>query len=194
MFKLKLNTQVKVKKVLLIIFLLSLNTMFLSFLSDRNKDFKDLSKENKAEVNNDENPNNSALWANLTLTNTIINNTLHYHNETVQIKGRLYHFAHGGSLNGYNVSLYVNGKLYSKFNATTQAPNGNFTINFTIPFNLEVYKPFKIEANVTDNIGGYGVVLQNYFSIYLVPYMNLTLTNTAINNSYQYHNPNESKN
>ncbi|MFX1312244.1 MAG: hypothetical protein ACFFHD_06490 [Promethearchaeota archaeon] len=175
---------IKILLLLLIAFII-----FISHLTYDYTNFNDLVEEDKTKSEIDEIPRTSSWWAYLNITNgEYLNNTSHYHNSTIPIEGELFHFIKGTPLYPYNVSLYVDGILYSRFNGTTDAPDGNFTIYFTIPFNLEVYQPHKIEVNVTDDIGSYEVIILNDFSINIVPYINLTLTNYAINNTYQYHN------
>jgi len=98
-----------------------------------------------------DNPKVSVLWASLNLTNYEINNGDYYHNETIPIEGRLYSYLEPyGGLNDYEVSLYIDGDLMTEFNDTTHN-DGNFRINFTIPFDLDIYQTHKLEVNVTDS-------------------------------------------
>ncbi|MHA2325535.1 MAG: hypothetical protein ACXACB_09045, partial [Promethearchaeota archaeon] len=102
---------------------------------------------------NEKSPDNSGLWAKLKLTNLGVNDTDYYHNETIPIEGRLYEYLNeANGIDGFNVSLYVNGILMLQFNNQTHN-NGIFNISFTIPFNLNIHQTHKIEANVTDSIG-----------------------------------------
>jgi len=134
-------------------------------------------------------PKISANWARLNLTNPEVNNTIYYHNETIPIKGRLYEYLGGGALNNYNVSIYADGILRSKFNDTTKI-DGNFSINFTVPYDLAIGQTHKIEVNVTDALGYLEVVLENFLIFNLDPYMNSTLTDWGdeVNNSRYRHN------
>ncbi|MHA2007718.1 MAG: hypothetical protein ACXABO_08735 [Promethearchaeota archaeon] len=136
---------------------------------------------------NEKSPDNSGLWAKLKLTNLGVNDTDYYHNETIPIEGRLYEYLNeANGIDGFNVSLYVNGILMLQFNNQTHN-NGIFNISFTIPFNLNIHQTHKIEANVTDSIGNDVVELQNFFTINIVPYTKLNLTNYQINDTDHYH-------
>jgi len=130
-------------------------------------------------------PNNSGVWAKLNLNNYARNNTVHYHNETILIEGRLYNYVDENGINGYNVSVYVDGELLPDFNNITYN-DGNFTIkNFTIPFDLAFYQNHTIKVNVTDELGNDFVELQNYYIFNLLPYANLTLTK-SVNAEYAH--------
>ena len=129
-------------------------------------------------------------WANLNLTNYAINNNDFYHNETITIEGRLSEYLYESKgLDNYIVSLYVNEQLRPEpeFKDTTRN-NGTFKINFTIPFDLNINQTHLLEVNVTHGNWIYDVVLQNNFTISLVPYIRINLTNYMVNNSYNFHN------
>ncbi len=125
-------------------------------------------------------------WGNLTLTNPEIMDNPHYHNETIAIKGNLKNSTNDNVAN-YNVSLLVNGNLMPEFNATTDA-TGNFSIDYKIPFSLNISQSHLLQVNVTHGNRIFDVNLTNSFSISLVPYIRINLTNYMINNSYNFNN------
>ena len=144
---------------------------------------------------NTKNLKNSGLWAKLTLLNTEVNETKHYHNDTIAIEGRVTNYTDDtDGISGLNVCLYVDGIEMSKFNDMTHIENskdGYFNISFLIPFTLNLYQTHKIEANVTaDYLEGLNAVkLQNFYIINLFPKYKLNLTNNyEVNNTNHYHN------
>ena len=132
-------------------------------------------------------PKTSAGWAWLNLTNFEINNTFHHHDESISIKGRLYDpIPPQNGFPNYTVALFVDGVVYPQFNNVTDG-NGDFLINFTIPFSLNISDSYTIQVNVTSSTPG-DVDLLNYLNINIVPFAKLNLTNVAIDNKRFYHN------
>ncbi len=129
-------------------------------------------------------------WGEINLTNYAINDTTHYHNETIVIEGRLWEYnKFDNGLENYNVSLYINGDKRPEFNDTTDVGinNGTFQINFKIPSDLDISQNHIIEVNVTHGTWIYDVIRLNNFIITIVPRARLTLTNNAFYNSRYYY-------
>ncbi|MBD3212349.1 MAG: hypothetical protein GF311_07060 [Candidatus Lokiarchaeota archaeon] len=113
------------------------------------------------------NPKISAIQGYLNLTNADeINNKMFQHNTTLIIKGELTHPdpIKQNDLKGVEVSLFVNGALTPFNNISTSDPTPKFFIEYTVGLDLDVTTQHKIEANVTEDIGG-SIILQNYYMI-----------------------------
>jgi len=147
MLKISLNIKQINKKFSTLIFFLIILTMitFSIINNDIKVNSNNLKKKNENYLDNFENVKSSSIWGIVNLTNLDINNTCHYHNETIPIKGELFDGLIG--ISGYLMVIYVDGILFSSFNDTTDF-NGEFEINFTIPYSLNIYYSHTIEANV----------------------------------------------
>jgi len=105
-------------------------------------------------------------YAKLNLTNFAINNKRFYHNSTFPVDGRLYEYLNETKgISEVDVSLFVDDKLFIVYNTTTGF-NGTFQINFTIPFDFDIYQAHKIQVNITQGKWVNDVELQNFFTFY----------------------------
>ncbi len=147
--------------ILFLIFLTLTYTLLNYDLSSTQDGYRDYSKSNqKVDEGTIE---TSSLWGFVNLTNNIeINNTQHYQNETIPIKGELLDGLLNG-IQGFLMEIYIDGIKYSNFSDTTDS-NGDFTINFVIPLSLNIYASHIIEADVQNPLGT--VELLNYFTIF----------------------------
>jgi hypothetical protein len=147
MLKIKLRIQRKSRIFFSTIFLfLFFSTLLLAIINNNinlNGDYNN----NQINQKNDNIPKNSAVWGILNLTNSLeVNNTRHYHNETIQIIGELLNGTLDG-IPGYTVAIEIDENLKKNINDTTDGL-GVFKINFTIPFSLNIYSSHKIEVDV----------------------------------------------
>ena len=143
--------------------------IFFSFSFCFIKNFETFNKPNNLEEkdNNDLiiNPKTSSLIGVINLTNSWINGTRHYHNSTIPIEGKIFKpIPPYDSLSGYNVAVAVNGMIDTLYNATSNGL-GEFQINYTIPFTLDVYSSHKIEVECIDDLGTDDIVPINFFNI-----------------------------
>jgi hypothetical protein len=161
MLKENQDDQKKPKKFSTLFFLLSFTLLFLfSFFIGLN------SMQNNYDINTEINnnkiePESSSIWALLNLTNLEMNNTRHYHNDTIPIEGKLYLLG-GPGIEGYLVGIYIN-DIYSQYSDTTNN-TGGFRINLTIPLSLNIYTKHKIYAKVIGSTPG-PVLIRNHFMI-----------------------------
>jgi hypothetical protein len=99
-------------------------------------------------------------WINL--TNSQINESRYFHNETIIIRGRYYFAPTNASISGANVSLLIDKKPYKKISNITDV-NGLFELYYVIPDSTNIYVPYIFEVEV-NNPGG-TVKYLNYFNI-----------------------------
>jgi hypothetical protein len=109
--------------------------------------------------------NIAAVGGYTNITNTELNNTIHYHGKLITIEGRLLKTDLTG-YSGFNVYLFINGTLYSNYNDTTDA-TGNFSIDYTIPYDLDVFSSYKLQVNVTNKISGNDIEPLNFLIIFV---------------------------
>lgn len=151
MTKLKLSLP-KLSMIILIVISVSLifSTIPLKSL-DRNVNFNEVS------------PKISAWWATTNITSVELNNTRHYHNDTITIKGDL-KYNNGTGVEFMEVAIFVDNILYPLFTNITN-DSGDFQIDFRIPYSFDVYSisGYKIQVNVTD--ASKGKVDKNNFLI-----------------------------
>ncbi|KKM68406.1 hypothetical protein LCGC14_1461210, partial [marine sediment metagenome] len=184
MFRISRKSLRNLRRQLVILMLLVISFSFTIFP----RNLFNMANTQETSFENTKTLKNSGLWAKLKLTNIAVNDTDYSHNSTIPLEGRLYEYlTEVNGINDYNVSLYLDGKLMPTFNNKTHT-NGNFNISFIIPINLSLYQSYKIEVDVTDNLGNNVVELQNYYIFNLLPYLKLNLTNFAVDNARFYHN------
>ncbi|KKN50751.1 hypothetical protein LCGC14_0629690 [marine sediment metagenome] len=189
MLRLRIKDLRKLNQILLFLILLIITT---SVSINRRVQINN-SNNSDNNVENNKIPKASGAWAKLTLLNTLVNDTDHYHNDTIRIEGNLTEYINTAiGINNYNVYLYVDGIKLPQFNNKTHRENskdGYFNISFIIPFNISVYQTHRIEVNVTDDLGLDFVELQNFFTFNLFPKYRINLTNNyEVNNTDHYHN------
>ncbi len=163
----KLVAQKDIRKISILILLIALvfpayffTAIYINFNNNENNN-----KTSHSDNINEkyyETPQLSSFLGFINLTNTEINKTQHYHNETIPIIGELFDGG-GGGLSGYEVGIEINGALNSNFNATTDS-TGEFKINFTIPYSLNIYSGHEIKVNILDP--SETVIQMNFFIIY----------------------------
>ncbi len=135
-------------KKILILFLLFYNIFLILFLVNNGTNV-DL-KNNSPLTNTNETPKISSLYGYINLTNNEINNTRHYHNSIIPIKGKVYEVLPPNSgLPNYNVSIRVDGSLDTRYKDKTKA-DGSFQINYTIPYSFLLTRGYSIEVDVVD--------------------------------------------
>jgi len=101
--------------------------------------------------------------ARLNLTNYEIQGLYHPHGSTFSIEGKVYdYFNDLIGLSGHFVSLYIDGQLEPQFNDTTDG-NGEFQIDYTVPYALDIYQVHTIEVNVTQLMLTNDLIIQNSF-------------------------------
>lgn len=162
-FKLKPWKKLEVSFIIFILILIFTSIFIININNheDLNEDTKNYNKKEETYKI----PKTSSLVGEINLTNYQINNTSHFHNETVQIEGRIYSLSPlGVGVPGLNVSLLMNGIPYPVFNDTTDS-DGNFTIDLIIPFKANIYSNHKIEVNITDDLGVNFYEPKNYFML-----------------------------
>ncbi len=102
-------------------------------------------------------PKISAISGILNITNYQINGSRFYHNDVVQVEGKLFKPIPPPppytNMSNYNVSLVLDGNQMPQFNDTTDI-NGNFRIIFSVPYNWNIYSVHIVKVEVTDDIGG----------------------------------------
>ena len=165
-----LKTKHKIKnqlKKILIGFLLVLTLFTISFnLINKIINFNDFNLGNTQKImGNGNNPRVSAIWASINITNYQLNNTRHYHNDTITIKGDL-KYNNGTGVETMEVAIFVNDILYPRFTNFTN-DIGDFRIDFRIPYSFDVYSisGYKIQVNVTDTSRG-KVLKENFLIIF----------------------------
>ncbi|MFX1552746.1 MAG: hypothetical protein ACFFBV_02370 [Promethearchaeota archaeon] len=151
MTKLKLSST---KQSMIILIVISVSLIFSTIpfkLLNRTVNFNDVS------------PKISAWWATTNITSVELNNTRHYHNETITIKGDL-KYNNGTGVEFMEVAIYADDILYPQFTDITN-DSGDFQIDFIIPYSFDVYSisGYKIQVNVTD--ASRGKVEKNNFLI-----------------------------
>ena len=157
-FKINLRFHNK-KGFLLILIILIMAFSSIIIFTNNNKDLNDFYENPEYKT---ENPKVSGpIWGIVNLTNSIIDNTSHYHNETIPIGGELIEATSEG-ISGYLMVIFIDGQMYSDFNETTDV-NGEFLISLTIPFSLNIYSNHTIEADVYNPSGP--VALLNHYTI-----------------------------
>ncbi|MFX1364306.1 MAG: hypothetical protein ACFFCE_00485 [Promethearchaeota archaeon] len=153
--------------------------IFLIFLSSNNNIANDFYKnENLNKGDNDIIPKNSATWGWVNLTNYMINETRHYHNDIVPIEGRLYFKPNDTGYEGESVSLKVDGDILSSQYTNITNENGEFRFDYTIPNSSNIYTDHKFEAIVNT---GKTVKYLNYLIINFKS--NSTFANVLYNTS-----------
>lgn len=107
----------------------------------------------------------------INLTNYWINNTRHYRNSTVTIEGKIYKPLPPpppyDNLSGVNVAIVVDGFLNSNYTATSDI-DGEFQINYRIPFTMDVFSSYKIEVVYIDDLGIDTIYSLNFFIINII--------------------------
>ena len=102
-------------------------------------------------------PNTSpSLIGKLNITNYQINGSRFYHNDVVPVEGKLYEESPPPppyfNMSNYNVCVVLDGIQMLQFNDITDI-YGNFRINFSVPYNWNIYSIHIIQVEVTDDIG-----------------------------------------
>lgn len=96
-------------------------------------------------------PQASSLTADFNITITSLSKYSAYHGETVTITGtaRRWNYPSGPwqNANGETICAVINGVLKPEYSTTVSG--GNFNIVFTVPFDWDIFKDYRIEANVT---------------------------------------------
>jgi len=164
--KFKLVVQKNFKKISILIFLfaLFLPAFFFTFVKidiNYNENDNKISHKDNLNENLDNSPQLSSFLGFINLTNIEVNKTRHYHNETIPIIGELFDGA-GTGISDQEVAIEINGNLDRNYNATTNS-TGEFKINFTIPFSLNIYSSHEIKVNILDPIES--VIQMNLFII-----------------------------
>lgn len=159
-------TKKKSRSFSILILLFLIFSIFLFAHTTKNNNSNEPYIEDKTTINHNTNiPETSSIWALLNLTNLEINNTRHYHNVTIPIEGKLYYLENGTGILGYLVGIFIDDNVYTQFNYTTNS-TGEFRINFTIPFSLNIYSSHKIHVNVLPGVSTPGPILnRNIFMI-----------------------------
>jgi len=151
MTKLKLSLP---KQSMIILIVISVSLIFSTIplkLLNRNVNFNEVS------------PKISAWWGSINITSVELNETRHYHNDTITIKGDL-KYNNGTGVEFMEVAIFVDDILYPQFTNITN-DIGDFQIDFRIPYSFDVYSisGYKIQVNVTD--ASRGKVAKNNFLI-----------------------------
>ncbi len=151
------------RKISIFIFLiLAFSTVFFGFLQESNYINNNSEDYDEPNYTNEITPKISAKWY-LNLTNYVINNTRHYHNDTIPIRGRL-HYINTTGIPGYSILVIIDDQFeYPKFNDTTNV-NGEFHINFTIPYSMNIYQTHKIQVKIIESTPA-TIQLKNHFVI-----------------------------
>ena len=150
------------KKIFTLILLFLILVMSYHIIQNNNEVPNEFYHKNEISDYKVEYPETTSIWGLVNLTDdSEINETRHYHNETIPIDGEL---LDGDLLGipGYTMVIIIDGQAYSEFNDTTDA-NGVFKINLIIPYSLNIYSSHKIEANVTSPAGT--VEFLNHYTI-----------------------------
>ncbi len=156
------------KFLLLVIFFFSV--LCISTFIDSSSNNLNIQENKESENSNDlKVPKTSWLWATLDLTNPIeVNNSRFYHNTVIPIKGRIYNRIAGDNKSGVNVMLNVNNVPKPSFTAITNSL-GQFQINYTVEYSLDIYASHKINVTVSDSQpGGPGSEIEyhHFYKIY----------------------------
>jgi hypothetical protein len=147
---------------LILLFLIFSIFLFAQFTKNNNS--SDNYYEKKAHINdNTDIPETSSLWALINLTNLEINNSRHYHDDTIPIEGRL-HYLNNTPISGYLVGIFLNDNDKTQFFNDTTNITGGFRINFTVPYSLDIYRSHKIHVDVIGSIPG-PILIVNHFMI-----------------------------
>ena len=160
--KLKMKLRFLKKKIFTLILLFLILVMSYHIIQNNNEVPNEFYHKNEISDYKVEYPETTSIWGLVNLTDdSEINETRHYHNETIPIDGEL---LDGDLLGipGYTMVIIIDGQAYSEFNDTTDA-NGVFKINLIIPYSLNIYSSHKIEANVTSPAGT--VEFLNHYTI-----------------------------
>lgn len=166
MFEKKLRIKVKKKNLELGIFLIT--TIFAISISSINRsvNFGELNLENgHKSIYNKDILKISAFWASINITNYQLNETRHYHNDTITIMGNL-KYNNGTGVQFTEVAIFVDDVISPQFTNITNSI-GDFQVNFRIPFTFDVHSisGYKIQVNVTDESRG-NVFKENYLIIF----------------------------
>ncbi len=101
-------------------------------------------------------PKTSSISGRLNITNYQINGSRFYHNDVILVEGKLFKPIPPPppyiNMSNYNVSIVLDGIQMSQFNDTTDV-YGNFRINFSVPYNWNIYSVHIVQVKVTDDIG-----------------------------------------
>ncbi len=149
-------------------YLIFLILIFLIGYININFIFKNYNFQNKAVLNNHENPKPSWIWAQLDLTNPAeINNSQFPHYISINVEGRVYNPYAPIANDGLRVEIVVDGETDSRYSDLTDS-DGNFSINYIVDPSLDVYISHIIEAVVSDpEPGGPGSEIQ-YHHFYII--------------------------
>jgi len=171
------NQNIGTKTAIIILFFMVFSISLITYLKNDSV-IENTYNYESSNIDSEKIPKISANWY-LNLTNYQINKTRHYHNETIPVQGRLYYINKTG-IQGYNVAIYTNGIEDSNFNDTTDG-NGEFQINYTIPFSLDIYQGHEIQVDVIESTPG-TVRLKNHLIIYTnaTSYFDITSLSPAI--------------
>ena len=166
MLKKKLKIKVKKKNLAIGIFLVT--TIFTISISSINRsvNFGEIDLENvHKSIYNRDILKISAFWASINITNYQLNETRHYHNDTITIMGNL-KYNNGTGVQFTEVAIFVDDVISPQFTNITNSI-GDFQVNFRIPFTFDVHSisGYKIQVNVTDESRG-NVFKENYLIIF----------------------------
>jgi hypothetical protein len=141
---------------------------FIIFTSIKFENYYFTSKSNSLHNEKSENLYTSSVIGHLNLTNYQVNNSVYYHGDIMPLKGKIYEPVPPPppyvNLEGLNVSVSLDGVLYSEFSATSDS-YGEFHIDFEIPNTANIYTSHKIKVEVTDDLGGNEIESISYYII-----------------------------
>ncbi|MFX1317445.1 MAG: hypothetical protein ACFE9T_16405, partial [Promethearchaeota archaeon] len=162
---LKLNRKWNNSKILLFILIMLFIFLSISLIHFKiqNKNYYSIIENQNNIVNNDFTPKRSQTpdgILNLTNHNEIDGKTF-THGVNITIKGLIYYPLPYNPLQNVNVSIVVDNVLYTRFSNKTDI-NGEFQIEYTINYSLNIYSNHRIEVNVTDNLDIY------YYHYYMI--------------------------
>ncbi|MFX1573099.1 MAG: hypothetical protein ACFFB0_10150 [Promethearchaeota archaeon] len=126
--------------------------------------------DNELDVDVKKTPKLSKLIGEINLTNYWINETTHPHDSIIPIEGKIYKPVPPpppyDNLSGVNVAIVVDGNLDTNYTAQSNG-DGEFQINYRIPFKLDIYLSHKIEVECIDDLGNDDIFPINFFIIYV---------------------------
>lgn len=166
--RIKMINRKKVSLVLFFTLFVLINLVFFSSINNQinNKTSESISIQNERSKD----LHTSSIIGHLNLTNYQVNNSVYYHGDTIPLEGKIYEPVPPPppyvNLTGYNVSVSLDGSLYSEFSATSDS-YGEFRIDFEIPTSINIYTSHRIKVEVTDDLDGNEIDSINHFTIYV---------------------------
>ncbi|MFX1461872.1 MAG: hypothetical protein ACFFBF_02370 [Promethearchaeota archaeon] len=162
-----MEIRIRKKRILIGIFLIFISSQILIFSLKSPYNINQKIYENKEFIDNEKIPKTSSLIGVINITNYMINETRHYHNSTIPIIGKIYKPTPPyNNLAGINVAIVVDGSLNSQFSATSNGL-GEFQIDYTIPYDLDVYLSHRVEVECIDDLGDDDIISINHLIIYV---------------------------